>query len=56
MAKIIYSDLAKMELAEIWRYIAEDSPVNADKFIDLINEKCLMLAYSAPLRSPIPFH
>lgn len=29
---------------EIWQYIAEDSPVNADRFIDYLEEKCRLLA------------
>ena len=44
MAQIAYSDLAKMDLAEIWLYIAEDSQNQADKFIKYLEQKCLMLA------------
>ena len=44
MAELQYSHLAKRDLAEIWLYIADDSPVNAEKFIEHIEQKCLMLA------------
>lgn len=44
MSKIQYSHLAKRDLAEIWLYIAEDSPANAGSFIEYIEQKCLMLA------------
>ena len=44
MANIQYSHLAKRDLAEIWLYIADDSPENAGKFIEHIEQKCLMLA------------
>ncbi|MCP4674132.1 MAG: type II toxin-antitoxin system RelE/ParE family toxin [Deltaproteobacteria bacterium] len=44
MAKVNYSDLAKRDLAEIWLYIANDSPKNARSFIEYIENKCLMLA------------
>ena len=40
MAKITYSELAEIDLIEIWQYIAEDSPVNADRFIDYLEEAC----------------
>ena len=44
MAQISYSDLAKMDLAEIWLYIAQDSPNQADKFVKYLEHKCLLLA------------
>jgi toxin ParE1/3/4 len=43
-AKVTYTQLAEMDLLEIWEYIAEDSTVNADRFIDYLEEKCLLLA------------
>ena len=44
MANVTYSELAEIDLIEIWQYIAEDSPANADKFIDYLDEKCRLLA------------
>lgn len=45
--KLIIADQAKDDLVEIWLYIANDSPVAADNFIDHLHEKCLSLC-SAP--------
>ncbi len=36
-----------LPLTEIWLYIAADSPLAADRFIDFIYEKCISLC-SAP--------
>ncbi len=44
MAALILSPEAEMDLLEIWLYIAEDSPVNADRFLDKLNEKAQALA------------
>lgn len=38
------SELGKQDLREIWLYIAENSPLYADKFIDTIFQKCQFLA------------
>jgi len=35
---------AESDLDEIWLYIAQDSPQNADKFLDRIQEGCWALA------------
>ena len=35
---------AENDLDEIWWYIAQDNPVNADKFIDEIETTCRQLA------------
>lgn len=37
---------AEQDLIEIGVYIAQDSPVNADRFIDAIERECLKLADS----------
>jgi len=37
MAILITSAQAELDLLEIWLYISEDSPVNADRFLDKIN-------------------
>ena len=36
---------AESDLDEIWWYIAQDSPINADRFLDRIQEGCLLLSY-----------
>lgn len=40
------SDLAEADLIEIWFFIAKDSPDAADRFLDLLAEKCQLLADS----------
>ncbi len=40
---VIHSRKARLDLLEIWAYIAEDSPNAADKLLDLIDEKCNLL-------------
>ncbi len=54
MANVAYSELAEMDLLEIWQYIAEDSPMNADKFIDYLDEKCSLLARSPRIGREFP--
>ena len=44
MPRLSKAPLAKRDLAEIWSYIAQDSPKNADKFIDLIDQKLELIA------------
>jgi len=44
MALIVLSLLAKIDLAEIWEFIADDSDDQADAFIDLIDQKVKLLA------------
>ena len=44
--ELIISDQAKEDLTEIWLYIAGDSPLAADKFLDLLYEKCRLLCDS----------
>ena len=39
-SKVTCTALAESDLLEIWEYIAEDSPANADRFIDYLDEKC----------------
>ena len=46
MAKIEQSALAKSDLVDIWLYIAQDSIEAADRFIDQIEQKFLLLASS----------
>lgn len=35
---------AENDLLDIWSYIAEDQPINADRFLDKLDEKALKLA------------
>jgi toxin ParE1/3/4 len=44
MAELIIPDIVEQDLLEIWLYIAEDSPVNADRFLDKLNEKAKKLS------------
>lgn len=44
MPTLITSPEAEQDLLDIWLYIAEDSPVNADRFLDRLEGKALVLA------------
>ena len=44
MPKVVLLDQASEDLDEIWFYIAQDSPENADRFIDSTLKRCQMLA------------
>jgi toxin ParE1/3/4 len=44
MPSLITSPEAEQDLLDIWLYIAEDSPGNADRFMDRLEEKALKLA------------
>jgi toxin ParE1/3/4 len=46
MSQILKRPQAETDLAEIWWYIAQNNPQNADSFLDLIWEQCLFLAQS----------
>ena len=41
---LIISDEAESDLEDIWDYIANDSTLNADRFIDQLYRKCLDVA------------
>jgi toxin ParE1/3/4 len=43
MPELIISPEAESDLLDIWFYIAQDSPVNADRFLDKLEEKALKL-------------
>lgn len=43
MPELIISPEAETDLLDIWLYIAEDSPVNADRFLDKLHNKALKL-------------
>ena len=44
MPKVVVSPLAQADIDEIWDYIAHDSLVNADRFIDRIEQRFGLLA------------
>ena len=44
MSQLITSPEAERDLLDIWLFIAEGSMVNADRFIDKLNEKAQRLA------------
>jgi len=46
---LIIADQATADLTDIWLYIASDSPLAADRFIDFLQEKFLLLASSPEL-------
>jgi len=43
MPRLLKRPEAENDLEEIWWYIAQDSPKNADSFLDRIQESCLAL-------------
>ncbi|HEB55633.1 MAG TPA: type II toxin-antitoxin system RelE/ParE family toxin [Gammaproteobacteria bacterium] len=44
MPTSIVSPEAEQDLLDIWSYIAEDSPVNTDRFLDRLERKSLKLS------------
>jgi len=44
MPRLLKRPEAESDLDEIWWYIVQDSPHNADRFLDLIQERGLALA------------
>jgi toxin ParE1/3/4 len=44
MTRLLKRPEAESDLDEIWWYIAQDSPNNADRFLDRIQERCLALS------------
>ena len=44
MTQVYKHPRAESDLIAIWRYIAEDSPVNADRFLDRLDETFAVLA------------
>ena len=54
MPSLAISPEAEQDLLEIWLYIAEDSPVNADRFLDRLEGKALNLARAAQIGADRP--
>ncbi len=46
MLTLIKSSIAEEDLIDIWLYIEEDQPVNADRFLDKLNDAAMLLAES----------
>jgi toxin ParE1/3/4 len=44
MPRLLKRPQAESDLEDIWWYIAQDSPQNADRFLDRIEERCRALA------------
>jgi len=44
MARMLKRPKAEHDLEEIWWYIAQNNPANADKFLDRIQKTCQTLA------------
>lgn len=44
MPRLLKRPEVETDLDEIWWYIAQDSPANADKFLDQIQEKSLLVS------------
>ena len=54
MSQVIYSNKARQDLISIWSYIAEDSPYAADRLLDAINDKCILLGDNPDLGQARP--
>lgn len=54
MKPVIHSKKAREDLLSIWAYIAEDNSKSADKLLDDINEKCLLLGKNPKLGQARP--
>lgn len=46
MPSLLKRPQAELDLEDIWWYIAQNNPKNADTFLDFILEKCFLLAES----------
>ena len=44
MVRVLKRPLARVDLAEIWSYIADDSEAAADRFLDALEVKFALLA------------
>ena len=44
MGSVTKRPLALVDLAEIWSFIADDSPANADRFVEKLDTKLKLLA------------
>ena len=44
MAKVLYTDSARTDLLEAWLFISEDSPLAADRVLDIIEREAETLS------------
>ncbi len=44
MLTLIKSPKSEADLIDLWLYVAEDQPANADRLLDRLNEAALLLA------------
>jgi toxin ParE1/3/4 len=44
VSEVVLSELAEVDLTDIWEFIAQDNTEAADRLIDEIHEKCQFLA------------
>ena len=44
MLTLVKAPKAESDLIDIWLYVAEDQPVNADRLLDRLNEAALLVA------------
>ena len=49
MTPVVISDAARIDLDDIWFYIASDSPANADRFLDRLVDVATGTLAAAPL-------
>ena len=54
MRVVLWSDAARDDLLAIYEYIAVDSPLTADRFIDKIEQRAKRLAASPTVGRPRP--
>ena len=54
MARVVYSEIAKADLREIWDYVSDDSQLQADRLIERFRSKLEHLAQWNTLGRPRP--
>ncbi|MFZ2277378.1 MAG: type II toxin-antitoxin system RelE/ParE family toxin [Prosthecobacter sp.] len=54
MARVVYSEIAKADLREIWDYVSDDSQLQADRLMERIRSKLEHLAQWNTLGRPRP--
>jgi toxin ParE1/3/4 len=52
--RIVHSRASREDLAEIWRFIANDSVFRADKFVQMLDERLMHLATNPLIGRPRP--
>lgn len=44
MLRLVKAPRAEADLIDIWLYVAEDQPINADRILDRLNDAALLIA------------